>query len=126
MGCQSLGRLKPIVQNSFQHPNPLPQRNPGVDPGHVYADGSSESLLNSLQPNMHVHSERADDPGASFHVASMVQAMTSPPYLYPEVYARPGAQGIPGPLWELSNSTLDYEGGDDLCVVIYFKKSRTA
>jgi hypothetical protein len=44
--------------------------------------------------------------------------------LRPEVYARPNEQGIPGPLWELIYADLDYQGGDDLRVIIHFRKTR--
>jgi hypothetical protein len=43
--------------------------------------------------------------------------------LHPEVYARPDEQGIPrGPCWELFHAAVEYQGGDDLRVVIHFKK----
>jgi hypothetical protein len=82
----------------------------------------SELLLNSsLQPN--VPSGQAGNQSASFQVGQ-------PPTmtwhdLRPEVFARPDAQGIPGPLWQLIDAALDYEGGDDLRVVIQFRRIRS-
>jgi len=44
---------------------------------------------------------------------------------HPEIFARPDAQGIPGPLWELVDAAVDYAGSDDLRVVIHFRKIRS-
>jgi len=43
----------------------------------------------------------------------------------PQVYAMPNAQGIPTPIWQLSQTWIDYEGGDDLRLTILFKKVRS-
>lgn len=42
--------------------------------------------------------------------------------LHPDIFARPNAQGIPGPLWQLFNAAVEYQGGEDLRVLIHFKK----
>ncbi len=79
--------------------------------------------LHSLQPNM--PSGQVGHQSTSFQIAGQPPtSMRWPgqPHLNP--FAVPDAQGIPGPLWQMSRSDLHYEGGDDLCVVIHFKKIR--
>jgi hypothetical protein len=64
------------------------------------------------------------EPGASFtgHPAAPT-ASTCPPNFQPsQVYARPSAQGIFAPTWQLSQSWINYEGGEDLRLIILFKK----
>jgi hypothetical protein len=41
----------------------------------------------------------------------------------PEVLARPNEQGNPGPSWQLADADLEYEGGDDLRVIIHFRRT---
>lgn len=84
-----------------------------------YSLADDPSPLNfTLQSS--VHSEQTG-PSTSF----VGQPPTCPPNFRlfdPDVYARPDARGIPGPLWELSDVRLDYRGGDYAGVYIVFKK----
>lgn len=86
---------------------------------------SSELPLNpSLQPNVPTGNGQAGtgNPATIFQVADQPPAM---PWrdLHPDVFARPNEQGH-GPLWRLVYAALDYEGGDDLRVVIHFRRIR--
>lgn len=73
------------------------------------------------QPNL--PNGQASNPGSSFQVAGQPPTM---PWrgLYPDLFARPDAQGIPGPLWEMNHVEVNHQGGDDLQVVIHFRKMR--
>ncbi|KAF8499000.1 hypothetical protein F5888DRAFT_129356 [Russula emetica] len=139
--------LAPFIQpeGALQHNDPLLQRNPGS----IYSGGPSrESNLSNFTatpssgqgyggggvPSMpyggppmalpNVPSGQAGIPGANFQVAGQPATMTWQD-LHPEIFARPDAHGIPGPLWELSYASLDYQGGDDVRVVIHFRRIRS-
>ena len=91
---------------------------------HIVAGNGVSPFNFKLQSN--VHSGQTREAGATFieHPTSVVPYPPSlsvqPPS--PGIYARPNAQGIPAPIWQLSQSWVDYEGGDDLYVVTLFKK----
>jgi hypothetical protein len=76
-----------------------------------------------LQPNVPNGQAGTGNPSASFPVTDQ------PPTWYdrhPNVFARPDAQGIPAPVtWRLIYASIDYEDGDDLRVVIHFRKIRS-
>ena len=76
---------------------------------------------NSLQPNV---PSQAGNPSASYQVAGQPPTVAWPDWqnLHPNIFARPNAQGIPGPLWQLFNAAVEYQGGEDLRVLIHFKK----
>jgi len=46
------------------------------------------------------------------------------PEVWPEVFTTgmPNAQGTPGFFWQLIDADVEYEGGDDLRVIIYFRR----
>ena len=78
----------------------------------------------TLQPNTQGDSERPWEPGASFtgHPAAPTVSTCPPNFEPPRVHAWPNAQGILAPTWQLSQSWIDYEGGEDLRLIILFKK----
>jgi hypothetical protein len=86
------------------------------------------SLFNfKLQSNVHSGQTREAEATFTEHPASIGSYPPSlsvqPPS--PRVYARPNAQGIPTPIWQLSQSWVDYDGGEDLYVITLFKKVRS-
>ena len=85
----------------------------------------SELPLNtSRQPTVSSGRAGTGNPGASFQVTGQPPTMAWHDR-HPEIFARPDAQGIPGPLWELVDAAVDYAGSDDLRVVIHFRKIRS-
>lgn len=125
--------ITPLIQGAFQHP--VLQTNPGV-----YNGGPSHELSNVTAPGdrdvpimsyggppptlPNLPNGQAGNPSASFQAAGQPPTM---PWrdLHPDVFATPDAQGVPGPLWRLIYAALDYEGGDDLRVVIHFRRIRS-
>ena len=82
-------------------------------------------LNSALQPNVPNGQAGTGNPSASFQVADQPQTWYD---RHPEVFARPDAQGNPEPsahIWRLFFASLDYDGGDDLRVVIHFRKIRS-
>jgi hypothetical protein len=78
----------------------------------------------TLQPNM--HSDQTGEPGFS-SIGHPVAVPTCPPNLQPpSAYreARPNTEGVPTPIWQLSQSWVDYEDDEGLRLIIQFKKIR--
>jgi hypothetical protein len=86
---------------------------------------SELSLNSSLQPNVpRANEQAAGNPGASIQVANQPPSMAWHD-LYPNICARPNAQGIPPPLWDLFNVAVDQRGDDDLHVIVHFKRRQS-
>ena len=92
---------------------------------HIYTSLTGDrSSPFKFTPQPNAQGEQPWGPGASFtgHPAAPTDSTCPPNFQPPQVYARPNAQGIPSPTWQLSQSWIDYEGGEDLRLIILFKK----